>query len=53
MALALAVAAQDRSATGKDAPRVEPNAVAPRAEDVSSIDGMIRAWYEIVSGPAG
>ena len=28
-------------------PRVEP-----RLEDVSSIDGMIKAYYEVVSGPA-
>jgi len=27
--------------------------VAPRPDDVSSIDGMVRAWYDIVSGPAG
>jgi hypothetical protein len=27
--------------------------IAPLAEDVSSIDGMVRAWYDIVSGPAG
>ena len=32
---------------------VAPPTVAPRAEDVSSIDGIMRAWYEIVSGPAG
>ena len=25
----------------------------PRAEDVSSIDGMVKAYYEVVSGPAG
>lgn len=25
----------------------------PRTEDVSSIDGMIKAYYEVVSGPAG
>lgn len=25
----------------------------PLPEDVSSIDGMVRAWYDIVSGPAG
>ena len=25
----------------------------PRPEDVSSIDGIIRAYYEVVSGPAG
>jgi hypothetical protein len=27
--------------------------IAPRAEDVASIDGMIKAWYDIVSGPKG
>lgn len=25
----------------------------PRVEDVSSIDGMIKAYFEVVSGPAG
>ena len=27
--------------------------VAPRPEDVGSIDGMIRAYYEVITGPAG
>ncbi len=27
--------------------------VAPRAEDVATIDGMVKAYYEVVSGPAG
>ncbi|MBI4913235.1 MAG: hypothetical protein HY823_10895 [Acidobacteria bacterium] len=27
--------------------------VAPRPEDVGSLDGMMKAWYEIVSGPPG
>ncbi len=27
--------------------------IAPRAEDVATIDGMIRAWYEVVTVPAG
>lgn len=26
---------------------------APRAEDVSSLDGIMKAFYEVVSGPAG
>ena len=26
---------------------------APRPEDVASLDGLIRAFYEVVSGPAG
>lgn len=42
MSLALALAAL----TGR------PDA-APRPEDVATIDGMIRAYYEVVSGPAG
>ena len=25
----------------------------PRAEDVSSLDGIIKAFYEVISGPAG
>ena len=28
-----------------------PN-IEPRSEDVSSIDGMVRAYFEVVSGPA-
>ncbi|MFT3913015.1 MAG: nuclear transport factor 2 family protein [Anaeromyxobacteraceae bacterium] len=42
--------------TAADPPRPKPiqvPVVPPRAADVGSIDGMIRAWYEIVSGPAG
>ena len=27
--------------------------IPPKAEDVSTIDGMIKAWYEVISGPAG
>src|SRR5215467_4523924 len=27
--------------------------IAPRPEDVSTIDGMIKAYYEVVSGPGG
>jgi len=33
--------------------RVEVPIVAPRSEDVTTIDGMIRAYYEVVSGPSG
>ncbi len=31
----------------------DPRDAAPRPEDVATIDGMIRAFYEVVSGPAG
>jgi hypothetical protein len=33
--------------------RVPVATVAPRPADVASIDGMLRAWYEVISGPAG
>ena len=32
---------------------VEVASVAPRAEDVSTIDGMVKAYYDVISGPAG
>lgn len=35
------------------ATRVDVPTIAPRAEDVGSIDGMMRAFYEVISGPAG
>ena len=33
--------------------KVEIATVAPRPEDVGSIDGMIKAWYDIVTVPKG
>ena len=33
--------------------KVEVAMVAPRPADVATLDGMIRAYYEVVSGPAG
>jgi hypothetical protein len=38
----------------KPAPKhVSVATVAPRADDVATIDGMVKAYYEVVSGPAG
>ena len=37
---------------GRAAPVAIPK-IAPRPEDVSTIDGMVRAYFEVVSGPAG
>jgi hypothetical protein len=37
----------------KSIPHVTIGKTAPRPEDVSTIDGMIKAYYEVVSGPAG
>lgn len=33
--------------------RIEVPTRAPQPADVATLDGMIRAWYDIVSGPAG
>ena len=33
--------------------RVQVATIAPRTEDVATLDGMIRAWYDVISGPAG
>lgn len=33
--------------------KVEVAAVLPRPGDVATLDGMIRAYYEVISGPAG
>lgn len=32
---------------------VELPTLSPRPEDVSSIDGIVKAFYEVISGPAG
>jgi len=54
------LSAQDAgTATTSQEPAAKPPAhvaiakIAPRTEDVSSIDGIIKAYYEVVSGPAG
>ena len=36
----------------KHAPHVSIPKISPRAEDVSTIDGIIKAYYEVVSGSA-
>jgi hypothetical protein len=46
MALLIAAAASAQA-------HVSVAAVDPRPEDVATIDGMIRAFYEVVTGPAG
>jgi len=32
---------------------VDVASIAPRPDDVATIDGMIQAWYDVISGPAG
>jgi len=48
--LAAATVAAGQSAA---APKLEIRTVPPRPEDVATIDGMIKAFYEVVSGPKG
>jgi hypothetical protein len=35
------------------APKVKVETIAPRPEDVSTLDGIIKAFYETITGPAG
>jgi hypothetical protein len=37
----------------KAAPKISVETVAPRPEDVSTLDGIIKAFYETISGPKG
>lgn len=48
-ALAAPVAAQQPTRP----PVYVPAAIAPRPDDVGSLDGIIRAFYDVISGPAG
>jgi hypothetical protein len=47
---AIAFAAQQTSSTER---HVEVPAIAARAEDVATIDGIMKAFYDVISGPAG
>jgi hypothetical protein len=48
-----AVHAQEQNRKQNTARHVEVATVSARAEDVSSIDGLMKAFYEVISGPAG
>ena len=50
--LAVSVSAAAQTATSP-APKLDVNTVPPRPEDVATIDGMVKAYYEVVSGPKG
>lgn len=41
------------AATAAAQTHVSVKTIPPRPEDVATIDGMVRAYYEVVSGPAG
>ena len=51
--LLFAQSAGSPTAQQKHAPHISIGKIAPRAEDVATIDGMVKAYYEVVSGPAG
>lgn len=40
-------------ASAQDAPSVEIPEVEPRLADVESLDGIVAAFYDVISGPAG
>ncbi len=41
------------SAAQAPRPHVDVPAIEPRPDDVATIDGMIKAYYDVISGPAG
>jgi hypothetical protein len=49
----LALAAGSGALAQEATKHVAVQTVEPRAEDVATIDGMVKAYYEVVSGPAG
>ena len=54
VAVPLVLAAAVPAGAQQPAPaHVEVATVAARAEDVTTLDGMLKAFYEVISGPAG
>lgn len=51
--LSFGVHGSGRQSSARKSQSVDVPAIAPRAEDVSTIDGIIKAYYEVISGPAG
>jgi len=47
------VAVGTNQASGQTANGKQAKAAQPRPEDVTTLDGIIRAFYEVISGPAG
>jgi hypothetical protein len=46
-------ATDPQTSLAKHSPHVTIGRIAPRAEDVSTVDGIIKAYYEVICGPAG
>ena len=53
LAVAAGLTAQTPQTTKNAAPKLDIPAVPPRPDDVATIDGMVKAYYEVVSGPKG
>jgi hypothetical protein len=53
LAVSMAGPALARGQEASKPAHVEVPAIAPRPEDVGSIDGMIKAYYGVITGPAG
>jgi hypothetical protein len=49
----LGVNAQEQNRRQSTVRHVEVPTISPRPEDVSSLDGIMKAFYEVISGPAG
>lgn len=47
------VAAVPLAAQQPARPHVDVPTIAPRPEDVATLDGILKAFYEVISGPAG
>src|SRR5512143_422492 len=52
-ALAAFLALAAPPARAAEPAHVKVEAIAPRPEDVATIDGIMKAFYEVISGPAG
>jgi hypothetical protein len=53
VSIGFAVHAKEQNRKQNTARQVEVAAIPARADDVSSIDGLMKAFYEVISGPAG
>ncbi len=52
-ALVIILVAGFAAAQQTAAPHVDVPTITPHADDVASIDGIMKAFYEVISGPAG
>jgi hypothetical protein len=53
IALAMFAASAVAQSADKNPTHVDVPTVAPHAEDVGNLDGLVAAYYDVISGPAG